>query len=82
MFHTSEQAKWDYILEHGTVSALLLVPRRINDLEEKDLIIKSKNIWYITGGMDPGPAPAEKRDHLHHIKKWENGQHKGSVQSY
>jgi hypothetical protein len=78
----SSKITQDYILEHGTVSALLVVPGRIKNLEEKDLIIKSKNIWYITGGMDPGPAPAEKRDHLYHIKKWENDLYKGSVQSY
>lgn len=60
----SSKITQDYTLEHGTVSALSLVPGRIRDLEEKDLIIKRKNIWYITGGMDPGPAPVEKRDHF------------------
>jgi len=74
----SSKITQDYILEHGTVSALLLIPGWIRDLEKKDLIIKSKNFWYITGGMDPGPAPAEKRDHLYHIKKWENDLYKGS----
>lgn len=78
----SSKIAQDYILEHGTVCALLVVPGRIKNLEEKDLIIKSKNIWYITGGMDPGPAPVEKRDDIYHTKKWENDLHKGSVQSY
>jgi hypothetical protein len=40
-----------------------LVPGRIKK-NLKDLIIESKSIWYITGGMDPGPAPAEKRSLL------------------
>jgi hypothetical protein len=59
-----------------------LVPGRIKNLGGGDLIIKSKSIWYITGGMDPGPAPAKKRDHFYHIKKWYNDIYKGSVQSY
>lgn len=71
-------------LHPGTWNSLCTVTDSWMDKRsgKKDLIIKSKNIWYITGGMDPGPAPAEKRDHLYHIKKWENDLYKGSVQSY
>jgi len=67
----SSKITQDYTLEHGTVCTVtgFWEDKRSG---RKDLIIKSKNIWYITGGMDPGPAPAEKRDHLYHTKKWEN----------